>query len=125
MAWIVKDGFSQLPSWYFSVFILKAQLSLWVAVCLVLRGDGRGGVSDEPVPWKEVWGLLVVTQDWKLPLALPGCYFPMASRAGSPVIIPMDPADSERSMAMSGRAGFTIKKLAHQYPRSALGKQRW
>ena len=34
-------------------------------------------------------------------------------------------ADSECLMAMSGRAGFPIKKLAHQYPRSALGKQRW
>ena len=34
-------------------------------------------------------------------------------------------ADSECLTAMSGRAGFPIKKLAHQYPRSALRKQRW
>ena len=71
------------------------------------------------MPWKEVWGLLVFTQDWKLPLALPGCYFPMASRARSQVIMLVEAwADSECSgnsntVAMNGRVDFPKKQLAH------------
>ena len=86
-------------------------------------------------PWKEAWQLVAATQDGGLELVLPGwlpgCCFPTASRTRSQVIVLVEVwGDSECSgdsntVAMNGRVDFPKKKLAHQCPRSALGRPGW